>query len=736
MFLAIAIALLLFPSLLDAHQEGPGSHVVRAHRIGAAPPRIDGRLDDPVWLAAEPVSGFLQLEPERGAPATDDTRFHVAYDEHNLYVAFRCYDARPELIVNRLARREQVFLSDLISFYIDPHHDHRTGYSFVATPGGVQQDSYRYDDSGRDPSWRGIWWAEGRIDEEGWAVEFKIPFANFRFDVAAAATWGFDVERINMRKSEVTVWKQMTQAGRLTRMSDLGHLTELISIGGGKAYEVTPYVLAGGSKTHGRSTGERGAVGLDMQYNVTQALKANLTVNPDFAQVEADQLEINLTRFPTRFAEQRPFFVEGNSFFETPFDLFFSRRIGSRGDILWGSKMSGKVGPYSVGFLASQTGGADLLEAGRRREMKEEATYGVLRVKKDVLRRSNVGFLVGTEETEEAHGRVAGVDASLAIGSMYALTGQYAASFAPGEDQRNRALEIELSQRNYLWDAAVEVERVEPGFETNRTGFLNKEPFRGWQGIDVDGSYSPRWGRHRFSLGGALALEQGLYRDQYFDAWLAAEQGRRLDSEFAEDLLAWVLEADASVEFTESFWDYARVAFSRSRQIELADVFEANNLGFGLRTNGSRALSGRLQADAGDFFNFVTQSRGSRRQIRLDGTLRPQSNLAFELSTSYAQSLDRSDEADGRFFVGSLRTTYLFTRDTFVRLFAQSERQRTDYGRRETRRGYLVSALFGWEYSPKSNLFLAYNEDWSGPQGDLNLEDRVVVLKVSYLSNF
>ena len=129
-----------------------------------------------------------------------------------------------------------------------------------------------------------------------------------------------------------------------------------------------------------------------------------------------------------------------------------------------------------------------------------------------------------------------------------------------------------------------------------------------------------------------------------------------------------------------------------------SDLCEPNNLGFGLRTNGSRPLSGRLQADAGDFFNFVTQSRGSRRQIRLDGTLRPQSNLAFELSTSYAQSLDRSDEADGRFFVGSLRTTYLFTRDTFVRLFAQSERQRTDYGRRETRRGYLVSALFGWEY--------------------------------------
>ena len=479
--IAVVLIVILSPHILWSHQEELGEHVVEAYRLEEVPPpRIDGLLEDEAWKFAQQLSGFLQLEPNRGEPATDDTEFHIVYDQHHLYVGFRCYDAEPEKVVNRIARRETVFISDMISFFIDPHHDHRTGYMFVATPGGIQQDSYRYDDTNRDYSWRGIWWVESRIDELGWTAEFKIPFANFRFAEDREQVWGFDIERINRRKSEVSVWKQMTQAGRRTRMSDLGHMVGLREIGGGKPFEISPYLLSGGSKTHGQSMGGQGGIGLDVQYNLTGALKTNLTVNPDFAQVEADQLEINLTRFPTRFSEQRPFFVEGNSFFDTPLDLFFSRRIGSRGDILWGAKMTGKIDAYSVGFLGSQTGSSDALELGRRSVLKEEATYGALRLKKDILRRSNVGFLIADKEMDGNHSRVGGVDASLALGKTYALAGQYAMSFQPGRDVENRAYRVEFNQRNFLWDAAVDLERVEPLFETNQTGFLSKEMFRGW----------------------------------------------------------------------------------------------------------------------------------------------------------------------------------------------------------------------------------------------------------------
>ena len=733
----IAAVSFLFIDALHAHPSGVGSHVVEAYRIESEdPPRIDGRLDDAVWQRAHPVRGFIQLEPVRAVPATDDTEFYIAYDPHNLYIAFRCYDAEPHLIVNRVARREQVWSSDLISFYIDPHHDHRTGYSFVATPGGVQQDAYRFDDSNRDTSWRGIWWVEGAIDELGWSVEFKIPFANFRFDATAAATWGFDVERVNMRKDEITVWKQMTQAGRLTRMSDLGHLTGLRKIGGGKSFEIAPYLLGGGSKTEGRSAGEQAATGLDVQYNLTHALKGNFTVNPDFAQVEADQLEINLTRFPTRFSEQRPFFVEGNSFFDTPFDLFYSRRVGSRGDILWGTKMTGKIGPYSVGFLGSRTGRSDVLDLGRQPELGESATFGVLRLKKDVLRRSNVGLLMATKEEENSHSRVGGVDASLALGPTYALNGQVAVSSNEVGNGDNRAMRMQVSQRNYLWDMRADLERVEPSFEVNETGFLNKEPARGWQRLAISSSYGPRWDRHRLSFRAWGHVEQSLYQDAYFTAWQESSPDRGLAAEFEEDLIGWSAEAAAGLEFTKSFWSFADVSYGRSREIELAEVFTANRYGFSVRTNGSRPVAAGLRGSKGDFFNFDRQARGRQRRVSVDGTLRPQSNVAVELEGSYAQSLDGRDEIDGRFFVASKRTTWLFTRDAFVRLFAQTERQRTDYGKSQTRRRYLFSGLFGWEYSPKSHVFVAYNEDWTGPKRSLRLDDRVVALKVSYLSNF
>lgn len=735
MIAAILISI-LSPCLLWSHPGEWGDHVVEAYRLEETPPpQIDGRLDDAAWQMARPVRGFRQLVPSRGEPATDDTEFYILYDRYNLYVGFRCYDAEPAKIVNRVARRGDIFPSDWISFYIDPHHDHRSGYKFATTPGGVQQDEFRFDDVDTDRNWRGIWWVESRIDDEGWTAEFQIPFANFRFPESREQVWGFDIERFNKRKNEVTVWKQMTQAGVRTRMSDLGHITGFVEISSGKLFEITPYLLSGGSKTHGTSTEGQGGTGLDLQYNLTGALKTNLTVNPDFAQVEADQLEINLTRFPTRFAEKRPFFVEGNSFFETPIDLFFSRRIGSEGDILWGAKMTGKIGDYSFGVLGSQTGSTDFLELGGGSGLREEAVYSALRLKRDIFARSNVGFLYAGKEIDGGHSRVGGVDGNLSFAGTYELSGQYAMSFHDGPDRRNSALSVELNQRNFLWDATVQLERIEPLFETNETGFLRQERYRGWQQLAYEATYIPRWGPHRIRLGSAGQITQGLYSSIYFANWRENNPGIGLAPDFEEDSIAWRGDVSAGMELTESPIEFFRVFYQRSREVELTDVFSANEFGFFVETNSARPLSVEIEGLSGDFFNFSRQQAGRQRFLALFGTLRPRSNLAVELGSSFARTLDQRGEVDGRFLVGSLRTTYLFTRDTFVRVFAQTERQRLYLDGKQTSTNHLISALFGWEYSPKSHLFLAYNEDWGGTSGNLQLDNRVVLLKLSYLSN-
>lgn len=741
--LRFAIVLLLsisYPILLSAHPEGTGAHTIEAYRIIGEPPQIDGILDDPVWQQAQPRDGFIQLEPTRGASATDDTEFRIAYDVHNIYIAFRCYDAEPNKIVNRMTRRGDIYASDVISFFIDPHHDHRTGYKFATNPAGVQSDNYRYEDTQRDSNWKGIWWVESNIDELGWTAEFKIPFSNFRFTNKPTQIWGFDIERINRRKSEVTVWKQLTQAGVVTRMSDLGHILGIEGIETGKNFEIMPYLLGGGTSTADAALTRQLGTGLDVQYSLTSALKANVTVNPDFAQVEADQLEINLTRFPTRFPEKRPFFVEGNSFFETPYDLMFSRRIGSRGNILWGSKLTGKVGNYSIGVLGNQTGEFGLSETAASE--KEAAWFSAIRVKRDILKRSNVGILFVNKEqggSDRWHSRVGGVDMNLALGKTYHLTGQYAGSFQPGEDSANSAFTVDFAQRNYLWSSSIGLERVAPHFEINETGYLRKERNRGWQRVRMRTSYSPPWGTRQFFSGVSGRLSQSLYTPEYFAEWRERNPELSLSPEFDEDLIRWHVSADVGMDFRETLVDDLMFYYYRSREVELTEVFVANGYGFEIDTNATYPIAIGIGMDFSDYFNFGRQQAGKQRSLTFESTLRPQSNFSIELDSGYAQSLDLTGAIDGRFFVSSMRATYLFTRESFFRMFAQANRERELS--EEIHQSYLLSFLFGWEYSPKSHLFVAYNEAWrdvhteTGAGRKLQLENRVVVVKVTYLYN-
>ncbi len=731
------LALLLFPSLLWGHTDGLGSHLITAYRLeDTPPPIIDGRLDDLAWNAATPISGFIQLEPRRGESATDETVAYIAYDRHNLYVAFRCYDSEPAKIVSRITRRGNIYVSDLISFFIDPHHDHRTGYKFATTPSGIQQDNYRYDDAQIDGSWRGVWWVESQIDDLGWTAEFKIPFANFRFPDTNEQVWGFDIERLNRRKSEITIWKQMTQAGARTRMSDLGHLVGLSGIETGKSFEIIPYALGGSSKTHAQPVAGQLATGIDVQYSVSGALRTNFTLNPDFAQVEADQLEINLTRFPTRFPEKRPFFVEGNSLFETPLDLFFSRRIGSLGDILWGGKMTGKVSRYSIGVLGALTGSFDELEAGKPSRSKEEAWYSAVRVKRDVLKRSNVGMLFTNREHGDGYSRVVGADMSLALGKTYHATGQVARSLHSDGIAGGSAYILNFAKRDYLWDIKAELERVEPRFETNETGFLEKEPYRGWQRLDAEATYSARTdNRWRPFFGAGSGVSQTLYTNDYFVQWQRGHPTLGLARDFAEDLVAADVKLTTGLVFTEFFLNRIRAVYEHSREIELTNIFGANYFAVDIDTNRSKPIAGSLRFNVSDYYNFAQQTIGLQRVASLAATVRPRSNFTIDLRGSFAQSLDEQRKIDGRFLVGSFRGTYLFTRDVFFRVFTQAAREHTAFANLQITEDYLVSFLFGWEYSPKSNLFVGYNEGWRKDADMLRLENRVIVFKLGYLWN-
>lgn len=759
LLLMIDFLFFLLSYSLDAHEDGLGDYVVKAYQLAEGvvhdkmsakptsfshardvpPPKIDGILDDEAWQKASPVSGFVWKDfPDK--PASEETVAYVAYDRYNLYVGFRCYDSEPHKIVNRISRRGgRAYDSDVISFYIDPYHDHRTGYKFVCTPGGVKDDNYRYDDSKVDTTWDGIWWAEGNIDSEGWTAEFKIPFSNFRFSDAKKQIWGINFERFIRRKRETDAWKPLGSGGGYwTRMSSLGHLVGLFDIQSGKQVEIYPYFMGGATGSEETTMRGQPDMGLDFQYRLTNKLRVSGTVNPDFAQVEADQLEINLTRFPTRFPEKRPFFIEGNSVFATPLELFYSRRIGSKGDILWGANVTGKVGNYNLGLISSQTGSWDYFGLLEETAARESALFTILRAKRDIFEKSNIGILYAGKGITEEKSHIVGLDTSIGAGKNSILTGQIAQSWNTGNRQLSRAHLLTITRGTDRFNTEISIERMAPEFSANQTGFIRKEPHRGWQHLQIQFEYTPRpqlLGLEKLFIGSEGRLSQGLYTDQYFTDLKRQNPNLQISSEFDPELLLWSNRLWFRMKFRKSLLERIDTIFNYAREAELTEVFWAKEVEMALRTDTARRISASLRMNMGNFYNFSQKYVGRQRGFDLQGTARPQNNLTFDLTTAYAQTQNPNGETDGKFLSNSLRVTYLLTRDVFFRLFTQAFWNQTHYNQTETSRRYLISGLIGWEYSPKSHFFLAYNEDWDTLEGRLRLDDRVIVVKISYLWN-
>ncbi|MCK4965887.1 carbohydrate binding family 9 domain-containing protein, partial [bacterium] len=373
-------------------------YIAEAVRIDESEaPRIDGKFDDAVWKKGKAITGFVQRDPIPGAPATEKSEVYFLYDKENLYVGCRFYDSHPENIFRELRRREGIETSDRIELFFDTFHNHRTGFKFATNPYGVQMDEQRYDDDKRNRDWDAIWESGADIDSLGWVAEFKIPFFNMRFPDTEEQVWGFNLQREIRYKAERINWKPVSfdDRGTSIRMSKLGHLVGIKGIRPGRRFEFRPYGLSGTYESEAVSAQSKNESGFDLKYGITPDVTLDMTVNPDYAQVEADVLEINLTRYPTRFSEKREFFLEGKGIFQTPEnELFYSRRIGARGDILWGTKLSGRAaGGIEYGFIGSQTGDWDYFGLGSKDSSKEEAVYGIARIRKGFSDGSSIGAM-------------------------------------------------------------------------------------------------------------------------------------------------------------------------------------------------------------------------------------------------------------------------------------------------------------------------------------------------------
>jgi hypothetical protein len=279
---------------------------------------IDGVLDDFVWRVAPPVSGFVQAEPYEGEPATENTEVQVAFDRKNLYIAAHCYDRDPSgIVVNDIREDFVTGEQDTFEIVLDTFHDRRNGFVFMTIPEGARADQQMANE-GREvnASWDAVWFVRTSRSELGWIVEIAIPFSALRFDLERSPLWGINFSRRIRRNNEIDFWSPVPRSYTLNRVSLAGELAGLGESHPGRDFRVKPYVAGATVRsTGGESFAKDGNVGVDVKYGITRALTLDVTVKPDFAQVEADEQQVNLTQFSQFFPEKRDFFLENSGIF-------------------------------------------------------------------------------------------------------------------------------------------------------------------------------------------------------------------------------------------------------------------------------------------------------------------------------------------------------------------------------------------------------------------------------------
>ncbi|MCK4337737.1 MAG: carbohydrate binding family 9 domain-containing protein, partial [Candidatus Aminicenantes bacterium] len=318
-------------------------------------PKIDGKLEKALWEKAAVLESFTQYEPREGTEPSEKTVAYIGYDRKNLYIAIRCYDSDPKEIRRTLTQRDKVFGDDGITVYLDTFNDKKRAFAFEVNPCGVQSDGVYTETKRRrrgmgfnkiDKNWDTYFLANARIDKEGYTVEISIPFKSLRFPNSDHQIWGLQIMRNIQRKNEEIYWHPRSRSinGFLIQAGEIRIDGELDT---GKNLEIMP--VATGLKTTGELFVPE--AGLNLKYGLTSDLTADLTLNPDFSQVEADMPQIDVNqRFALYYPEKRPFFLEGKDFFDTPLELVYTRTIVNP-DI--GVKLTGKFGRTTVGFLST-----------------------------------------------------------------------------------------------------------------------------------------------------------------------------------------------------------------------------------------------------------------------------------------------------------------------------------------------------------------------------------------------
>ena len=713
--LAAALPVTVSPEVgAQSNPGGNGSQMTLQARRVAEPPRLDGRVDEPLWQAIEPATGFTQRNPEEGEPSSENTEVRIAFDDENLYLGIICFDSRPEEIVINQNRRDGLKNdSDYLIVLLDTFHDGQNAFVFGTNPTGIEHDAQvskagqtrgggggpsragggggaqRGGSSALSLNWDGVWEVKSQITQRGWESEMAIPFRTLRYRPGRDQSWGLNIERNLRRRNELSHWSPVSRAFRFIHVDLAGTLNGL-EIRNHRSLKLLPYVLGGFSQDYSRprdpSKFERD-VGLDLKYSLTPSLTLDGTVNTDFAQVEVDEEQVNLTRFDLFFPEKRPFFLENSGFFEfgTPqeVEIFFSRRIGIDEDqrqvpIDGGVRLSGKAGPYQMGLLNMQTRKVDSVVPANN--------YSVARFSRELPNRSSIGVIGVNRSSTSAfdgdrpYNRTFGTDANLGLGRFANWYNYAAFTQTPGLEGGNHAYSSLLAYDDSIHEFRLGYLEVGGHFNPE-VGFVPRAGYR-------KTNYFYRF--HNYPNSGPIrSWEPHASRR----AWYSLENSD--------------LESDFQHYHLDSKWhNGARLGVAWNRNFERLDeplevvpgvIIPEGRYGYdeiiaNYRTDPSVPLFLSGTAAAGGFYD------GKIRSLNLNGGYRHSHRLSW--TASYLRNMVRLPAGDFNVDLVGLRFNWSFTPKSFLQTFSQYNSVSQTLGH-NIRLGLLSSASTG--------LYVVYN---------------------------
>ena len=684
---------------------------ISAHRAIKAvrtekPPEIDGKLDDVCWKNSAKTGGLIQFEPQRGEPATQPTNIYLAYDANKLYVAFECFKQDMNNLAANQTRRDSFFFSDdHVEILIDTFLDGRNCYAFALNALGTQTDRRLINEGanrrsgqsniGTAISWDCDWQGQAAKAEDRWTAEFAIPFAELRFSKKTeTAVWGINFWRNDEAPAEEQTWADLGErqyaVSKFGRLIDLP-ITDLVTK---RPVKFKPYATLkpqASQPSDSDTTFEvKPDAGIDLRYPIKD-FTIDLTLNPDFAQIEADPDLVNLSDIPLRFPEKRPFFLEGNELFQMPLDLFYSRRVE---DLIGGGKVIGKFSQYNLAFVGAVAGPENPdkeIEAGEL--PLADYNYSVFRLQRELGKTSSVGFLGVNKQRGSKYDRAGGLDARIRLPADLNLNLEYAREWKAGgldmaAPTADDLIFVQLDRRTNVFSLDAVYADIGEHFNPE-TGFI---PRVGRRGLVIRSRYNKQYKGLLERLRGEAEYE----RLANHTGELTNHRARFSGLIGVKDVFfffgpEWYYHVN---EDNQPFTDRTVRFFTGWFPPKYVQI--RNTGSFGVRD------------DKDTFF------------IRPEITIRPTAKLSFEFVLQRLHEKEQDalqwqlSEWTRRFIVN-----YQFAQRMYVRTSAE-------FTLEKERR---VFALFAYEYRPESNFFIVYNDN-RNIDGDT---ERIVFIKVAHL---